>query len=200
MPKKSVHRSPAPRTLAPTRQTLTKGRAHARRGSFAEVLRAAPRTTAASNRPLGGRAAPRAPIGIEHQLERRAWDRHEARGRERADGDERHEHAIRIRDERLGLLGPPAPSDAEVSPTTSAPERIAAVQALAERVLKSLQLSQEGGGTLRLELHGRVVRLEHRRGVIRPTVEGEGNETAFARRLERELRAAGVRFDRVELA
>ena len=90
----------------------------------------------------------------------------------------------------------PAPS----VPQTSALERAQAA-ALAERVLHSVQVGRiQGGHLVRLRLSSEVeVQLRHCDGVLQATVVGDGDQGGLARRLDSELRARGLRFDRVEL-
>lgn len=93
----------------------------------------------------------------------------------------------------------PSPPAAPV-PQTSALERAQAA-ALAERVLHSVQVGRvQGGHLVRLRLSSEVeVELRHVDGVLQATVVGEGDQGPLARRLDGELRARGLRFDRVEL-
>jgi hypothetical protein len=97
-----------------------------------------------------------------------------------------------------GLTAPV--SSAPMVPQASALERAQAA-ALAERVLHSVHVGRiQGGHLVRLRLSSDVeVQLRHCDGVLQATVVGEGDQGALARRLDTELRARGLRFDRVEL-
>lgn len=93
-----------------------------------------------------------------------------------------------------------SPTPVSGAPQASALERAQAA-ALAERVLHSVQVGRvQGGHLVRLRLSSEVeVQLRHCDGVLQATVVGEGDQGALARRLDGELRARGLRFDRVEL-
>lgn len=101
------------------------------------------------------------------------------------------------------VLLPRAAMSTATTPTAaqaSALERAQAV-ALAERVLHSVQVGRiQGGHLVRLRLSSEVeVELRHCDGVLQATVVGDGDQGPLARRLDAELRARGLRFDRVEL-
>lgn len=177
---------------------LSKGRGRAQSTSFVSVL-------------ARGERSPRAPAkasGGQPRLLARREDRRETR--EESDPVRGEAEKSSSEPARIGLdeflynpvlhpanVASPTPASA---PQASALERAQAV-ALAERVLHSVQVGRiQGGHLVRLRLSSDVeIQLRHCDGVLQATVVGEGDQGALARRLDTELRARGLRFDRVEL-
>ena len=129
--------------------------------------------------------------------------------------DEPREGARRLRPERSErepeplqafqlpppVLGSPLQSQGSAQPAGSGLERAQAA-ALAERLITSMRVGEVSGGhEVRLSFRGVEVRLREVGGVLTPTLRSEDGADlrSLAARVERELEAAGLRFDSVEV-
>ena len=196
--------------IAPRAESKTTPVGHSKRPqptkarSFGFVLRGQGHAEALTDRPLVGKPlvgkpqASASPPSRERRLDRDEAPAADILRRE----DPRHEL---LRGDEFLYNPVLLPAATNLTPTQAAPQSSALERAqaaaLAERVLHSVQVGRiQGGHLVRLRLSSDVeVQLRHCDGVLQATVVGEGDQGALARRLDTELRARGLRFDRVEL-
>ena len=176
------------------------------REAFAKLLGLRPRDEGPDAKTLShaqqhlpaGEGKSRRPHELETERERPSPKAHESAGDRAPDTTPAY---LDAQGHFSPALLPPVGEVAAPAPRSTALEQAQAA-ALAERMLSSVRVGRtRAGHEVRLTLRDGdlEVRLEHVDGVLRPTLVGDGDLSPLARRLESELHARGLRFDRIEL-